>query len=243
VAVALALQEEFQSDLNRMIANGRLAEAKVLSRYQTKIVQALSDMKKRIGAAELEEAERRSRSLVTVELDVRSTPEQFDEAEPEALSWKTMKEKENERAEPLPPWLSEKPDAGRTRQSVEAERARRRLRFLLYALSALIVVYGIVMFPRIKDTAPTLLSIRDFSGIEALESVVPRPPSLYVRLDTEQWQASTPEERRQMLEEMGRVAGAAGYNGVHARTGDGATVGEWLKNTGVRLFRRTSKAS
>ena len=104
------------------------------------------------------------------------------------------------------------------------------------------LVYGIVMVPRVTRTSIPELTLQQFSHLEAVRSITVRPPSLYVDLDGGLWQAAAPGEQYRLLEEIGRIAGEAGYSGASARTAAGGIVGQWLKNTGVRLTRRPAAA-
>jgi hypothetical protein len=242
VAVGIALQQELQWDMNELIGAGRLPEAKCLARFQARVVLLLTEVKNRIGPADMEEAERRARSLVTVE------PEEADEAaglrrlaedEPDRPSWVTYGEKR----EPLPPWLLDG-EAARVEHEPRVPSERHSLaKPLLYVLCVLIAVYGAVMLPRLSRSGPPLLTLEQFSHLEALRSVAAHPPSLYVVLDGDRWRAGSSDEQRRLLEEVGRIALAAGYSGVHARTSDGVTVGQWLRKTGVRLIGRAAGAS
>jgi hypothetical protein len=249
VAIGLALLDEMQWDMNQMIGRKMLAEAKCLSRFQAKVLQVLGEVKQRIGTAELEEAERRAQTLVTVELreslpDTMAPlpPERLTEEEPDTHNWANYGAKKEE-STPLPPWLSEENAETTVEAPADVETPRNRLRPLLYVLFALIVIYGVVIFPRIGPQGPPVLNITQFSHVEAVRRIAPRPPSLFVQLNGEIWDGYTTAERRQQIEEIGRIAGAAGYNGVHARTDDGATVGQWLKKTGPRLIERAKQAS
>jgi len=249
VAIGLALLDEMQWDMNQMIGSGMLAEARCLSRFQAKVVQVLGEVKKRIGTAELERAERRAQTLAMIELgeslpDTMAPlpPEGLTEEEPDAHNWANYGVKKEEPT-PLPPWLSEESEELTVEAPVDVEAPRSRLRPLLYALFALIVIYGVVIFPRISPQGPPVLNITQFSHVEAVRRIAPRPPSLFVQLNGEIWDGYTAAEQRQQIDEIGRIAGAAGYNGVHARTDDGATVGQWLKKTGARLIARTKHAS
>ena len=49
------------------------------------------------------------------------------------------------------------------------------------------------------------------------------------------WRALSEEQRLELLDDVGRTASAAGYNGAHFTLEDGTTAGQWLKEQGSRL--------
>lgn len=236
VAVGIALQEELQHEMNRLIGSGRLANAKHLSAFRAKVVQCVSELKERIGEDEVEEAERRAERLSPERpsADPASLPE-LEEDEPDAPSWATYRDGEDDAEHPPRP--SQHPAEAAPMQPVHAE-PRARIRPLLLVLAALVVVYGIVNFPRLETPELTVLTLEHFSHLDVVQGITARPPSLFIVLDRRRWQAASVDERRELLQEMGRIAGDAGYNGIHARTRDGAPVGQWMKKTGVQLHRR-----
>ena len=68
VAVGIALADELQWEIDDMISGGQLANAKPLSDFRNKILQCLAELKERVGAAELEQAEKRAPTFVAFEL-------------------------------------------------------------------------------------------------------------------------------------------------------------------------------
>jgi hypothetical protein len=110
-----------------------------------------------------------------------------------------------------------------------------RTRILLGVLAASLVVYaGFLVLTR-EEAPPPKLKLEQFRHLEAVQSVTARPPSLFVKIGQPSWSGLTAEERRQLIDELGRIAGEAGYAGVQVQTVDGATVGQWLRKTGTRL--------
>jgi len=242
VAVGIALEREMQWSMNRAIGKGRLSEAKSLAAFRAKVVQSLSDLKGRIGSAELEEAERRADDLVHLEEQTELPGQRaLEEEEPIAHNWATY----GERALPtgLPPWLSEDAAEPLPEPPVESVALESRARHLLLLLVVLLVAYAVIMLPRVATPGPTILSLEQFSHVEPVTGVSARPPSVYVILDGPRWHAGTPDEQRQWLQELGQIAGESGYTGLSARTHDGVTAGEWMLKTGVRLTPRPAGAS
>jgi hypothetical protein len=87
------------------------------------------------------------------------------------------------------------------------------------------------------------LTAEQLAHLVPVEKVAARPPSLYVTLDTAAWNRLPEQDRRDLIEEVGRLAGSRGYLGVHLRTRDGTTVGEWLSEIGSRLVTPPPEAS
>jgi hypothetical protein len=230
LAVGIAMLHELQWDINRMIGSGRLAEAKSLTAFRKAVTVRVSEVRERIGAAQLKAAEMRARDLV-IPPSKREAEEEIplDEAVPAVPSWATYEGMHKKTAAKVSPWLSERRRAGKRSRA-------NRLRLLLWALTALLLVYAAVLIPRLHQEPPTpVLTLEQLAHIDSVVRIKARPPSLYVELDTATWRARNERERQGILEELGRVAGAAGYSGIQARTGDGTTVGQWMSKTGVRL--------
>jgi len=82
-----------------------------------------------------------------------------------------------------------------------------------------------------------LLTVDDLRQVAAVRTVNARPPSLFIEMSGPIWAEMTEPERLAALESIGRIAGSAGYSGVHARTSDGIIVGEWLEHGGASLYR------
>jgi hypothetical protein len=238
VAVGIALAQDLQEEMNRLIGRGRLAGAKSLAAFRGKILRGGSDVKERIGTREQEEAERRAESLLTVH-PMSGSPApalrlRLREEEPDSPNWATYGGREE--AAETPPSRSRESVGTGTDSSVKASKPLCLLKPLLLVLVALLVVYGIVMLSRIRSGGPPVLTLEQFSHLEGVKLTTARPPSLYVVLSGQHWQALTAAERRMLLREMGQIAEEAGYTGIHARTSDGEPVGEWMKNNGVRLI-------
>ena len=261
VAVGRALMEQLQRDLNRLIGNGKLAEAKSLSALRTKVVQCVSSLEQRLGDNDLqqvqprvawlidEETEAQAEAEVEVEIEVavehrprEPVEELLEEAEPEVAGWASYREAEQPREGELPPWLNEEvagPAAGRSAAGASEDVGRIRVKQLLMLLAVMIALYAVVMYPRLSRPAgPPILTLQQFSHLEIVRGITARPPSLFVRLDAEGWRSSPPAARRELLVEIGIIVEAAGYSGFHARTSDGVTVGQWMKSGGVQLTAR-----
>jgi hypothetical protein len=241
LAVGIAVQEELQWDMNRLIGRGELADAKCVSAFRSKIVQCVSELKERLGPDEVEEAERRAERLSPDRPRETSTaPPALEEEQPGVPTWATYGDSEQDGE--APPEPAQEPAEAAPGEPMQAE-PRGLNRPLLLLLFAVLAVYAVVMVPRLKTRELPVLTLEQFSHLEVVRGVTARPPSLFVDLDRQRWQAATPTERHEMLREMGRIAGEAGYNGIHARTRNGVPVGQWLKKTGVKLHQRPLDAT
>ena len=65
------------------------------------------------------------------------------------------------------------------------------------------------------------------------------PPTIFVTLNGKEWAAMNADNRRDMIESARVLLEPAGYQGALFRTADGMSVGQWLKNTGVRLLEQS----
>lgn len=251
VAVGMALTDELQWKIDAMISDGHLADAKPVTDFRNKILQCLKDLQARVGAAELEQAQRRVESFVAPESrlgqathdDRPSAPAFLEEQEPEAHTWVAYGEGKPEpepEPKPEPP-----PPVPEVTVPVPDRRvaAVPRLRQLLYVLAALALVYLAVALPRGGERALPRLKLEQFSHVEAVHRITARPPSLYVILHPDRWRELTPAERRELVTEVGRVAEGAGYSGAHLRISGGASVGQWLRKGGVKLWARPAEAT
>ena len=243
VAVGMALADELQREINEMISDGRRANTKPLSEFCDKIVRCLAELRERVGAAELEQAERRVATLVAIDLRAeqasRKQAARLLEEELEAPSWAAFGSGRPEPESPPQPVEDETP--------VPAERPaatlRSQVRPLLYVLAALTVLYGLVMLPRIGGDRLPVLTLEQFAHLEAVQRIRARPPSLFVTVRPDRWHQLSPAERRDLVTEIGRIANGVEYSGVHVRTTGGPSVGQWLKKTGVQIWARPAGAS
>ena len=78
----------------------------------------------------------------------------------------------------------------------------------------------------------------DYSQLNhpAIATVEPYPPTIYVTVDGETWGALDAQGRYDVIGHTRRLLEGEGFNGALFRTKDGATVGQWLKNTGIKTF-------
>jgi len=260
-AVGMALQQELQRDVDRLVGKGEMGDAKRLTGFRRKIDHALAQLEQRIGVQAREQAQVRSVELLTprdvgrverkrvpppVETgltleDLYALEEKFAQdiaetpPEPSANELFEASLREQEEGAPVAvKWdVAERPKASLSR----------RFQLLLALLAVCAVAYSVLFFTNREEAPPPRLGMAEFQHIPAVLDVKARPPSLFVRVKASKWSALPTEEKTQLVEELGRIAGESGYHGVQIKSSDGANVGQWLRKTGVRLMAASEGAS
>ncbi len=74
---------------------------------------------------------------------------------------------------------------------------------------------------------------------DAFVDLVALPPSVYVTIDTENWNSLDDRDRRQLIDSLGIRAASAGYSGVLLKTLEGRPVARWLETRGYELIDYT----
>ena len=133
--------------------------------------------------------------------------------------------------------------AGRVISRRKVPQGSQRPWVLATALFVCAAAWGLQTLTTRHYEPPPLLGVESFARVEAVRAVTARPPSLYVRLDTAAWAGMSEPQRRETLEQIGRIAAEAGYAGVHARTADGVAVGQWPELKGARVFTASGEKS
>ncbi|RKZ06084.1 hypothetical protein DRQ32_11600 [bacterium] len=253
-AVGIALQQELQRDIDRLVAKGEMGDAKKLTGFRRKIDKTLAQLEQRIGVQAHEQALARSVELLTprdtarVERRRKAPPvetgltledlyaleatlaKQVVEQPPEPSADELIEASLREQTEGVPATV--RLDESETSSSEPA----RRFRSLLILLAVCAVAYTVFLFKTHEAAPPPRLSIGSFEHIDGVLSVKARPPSLFVRVKASSWSKLPAEEKTQVVEEFGRIAGESGYQGVQIKTGDGTNVAQWLRKTGVRIM-------
>ena len=215
-AVGIALLAEIQLAVNQLVLSGGMEDAKRLTGFRNKIGQSLNNLRDRVGANGYAEAEELSEGLVTPA---------------EQASW-------TERDGPAPFAAERAPSrspAGRPVIFKSAE-TRSHIKPLLMLLGLTVVVWGVFIMPKFSGKTLPELTMQDVAPRAEIRHVVARPPSLYVKLDTQKWRALSKEERLSLVEDVGRTATAAGYHGARFTLENGRTAAQWLKERGSQLI-------
>ncbi len=250
-AVGLALMAETQQSVNLMVLSGEIDTAKKLSGFRNKIVQGVSTIKNTIGETAFRNAETLSKKMTSVSGEPsRSDPASASEPRaPESLATEKGADELPYLGEPLDvdSLIGELPDAfirRRTkptrptvlRASGVDDAAPRRLKGLAVVLAALVVIWAVLILPRLgRGGSLPILTEQSIPQSTAIRELIARPPSLYVEVDAVEWKTMSSAERRQLVKEVGEVAKASGYTGVQFRDTDGSSVAQWLRSQGVWL--------
>ncbi len=241
VAVGMALADELRWEVDDLISRGQLVHAKPLSEFRNKIVKCLDELKERVGATELEQAEQRAPTFLALER--RPAPEweppQLEE-DAEVPTWAAFGPG---RPEPALPPQPKPRDSTPASTALPTADGRPRIKPLLYALAALTLLYGVITLSRPPEPQLAVLSLERFSHLPAVQRIKARPPSLFVTLHPDRWSELSAAERQELLAQIGRIASGVGYSGAHVRTDRGASVGQWMSKTGVRLLNHPAGGS
>jgi len=211
-ALGIALLEETQRTINQLVLSGELDEAKRLTGFRNKIGQSVNELKGHLGAEGYAEATSISEGLVTPE---------------EQASWT-----EREPAPFVPAKSSSKPVV---RVVFKKEALHYHVKPLLMLLGLSVVVWGVFILPELTFTQSQTLTLNDVSPRSEIRYVVAKPPSLFVELDSREWHTLSEQERLSLVDDVGRTAAAAGYNGAHFKLENGKTAAQWLKKRGSQL--------
>jgi hypothetical protein len=217
--LGFALLEESQRAVNRLIRDGEMGIAKKLTNFRNKIAQSVHDVKGIIGEKGYAEATENGEALVAPE---------------EPAAWT---EQEPRQATPMRQHTPT-PSAGRAAGRIEFKQddSKRHIKPLLMLLGLLFVVWGVYIVPTLQVKTLQPLSVNDVSHASEIRYVLAKPPSLFVELDSHAWRALSKTERLGLIDDVGKTASAAGYNGAHFKLENGKTAGRWLKQGGSRLI-------
>ena len=215
--VGFALLEETQRAVNQLIRDGEMGIAKRLSGFRNKIAKSVNDVKNIIGDKGYAEASRNGEQLVAPE---------------KRATW--TKRQAPERSAPMPP---------RGTRAVRIEyrdgnseiSGPKHTKPLLMVLGLAVVVWGVFVLPKLQIETVPMLDMNDLAPAAEIRYVDAKPPSLFVELDSRGWRALDETQRLALIDDVGKTASAAGYNGAHFRLENGQTAGRWLKEGGSRL--------
>lgn len=230
-ALGIALMAETQLAVNELVLEGEVEDAKRLTAFRNKISQAVAGLKERVGREGFANAEANSEPMITPA---------------ERASWTHRKAKQTDgppagsHRRPAP--RASKPTAGpvtfkETTTADEAERpANSHLKPMLMLLGLLLAFWGVFILPKMRTKPLPQLTLQDVSPRTEIRHVVARPPSLYVKLDTPGWRSLSAEQRLTLVDDVGRTAAAAGYNGALFTLEDGSAAAQWFRERGSVLI-------
>ncbi len=222
-AVGLALLNEAQRAIDQLIVSGERNSAKKLTSFRNRLCQSVGQLRERLGSEEYERAENKSEGMVS-------------QAASRMISGSTGT---------LPGTATRPGPRGRKPrgeilyvQDTEPESNLRTLGLLFLALS---LVWMIFFMPRMFQETPHVIETSEVRHIDGVESIVARPPSLFVTVDAIDWRAMSKDEQVALVEEVGKVASASGYLGADVRSSDGEPLGAWFDQRGAELAGKSGE--
>lgn len=210
-AIGIALLEETQRAVNQLILCGELEEAKKLTVFRNRIAQGVNDLKLNIGKEGFSLATTASTGLIVPD---------------EEVTW-TEREK---RAVFMP---GSRQTTGRV--LFKAEAIENNVKPLLMVLGVVFAAWAVFILPRVPDKQLPPVTLQDVPSRVEIRHIESKPPSLFVRLDSYQWLKLAEQDRLALINDVGRTAAAAGYQGAHFTLDNGKTAAKWLRRGGSRL--------
>lgn len=121
------------------------------------------------------------------------------------------------------------------------ERMRmRRIQWLLIGLGLAAGVgaasFAFQLLPAFETTETTTFTIDDFENVPGISSVLAKPPSLFVTVDSGYWNSLNRQSKSKIVVEVGQRMLNANYNGAVFTGTDGQVVGEWVRGVGSYVF-------
>jgi hypothetical protein len=225
-AAGVAVFAELQSNIDQLIRDGRMGDAKRLGTFRNKVGKSVATMRNLLGSDAFARAEADSTAMLAN--PARTATEE------------TSGESEDRKRVPTQFKRDAPPVRMIHRSAVEA---RKPVWLLLAILIVCAAAWIVMTVTQPHYVAPPELTIEQFRHVEAIRSVEAKRPSVFVKLDESAWSRIVQKDRQNVIREIGHVAEQAGYSGAQVWTTDGKTVGRWLRRTGVRLSDGTSDGS
>jgi hypothetical protein len=231
-ATGIALVRELQHAVNDLIRDGRVRDSGRLSDFRNSVRQHLTTMRHLVGGEGYARAEARADELHAVH---GWTPPAEEPAP--ARSNRPPAPATERRAGPPRPKPTRPPKRrAEPRPRRRAHTARRSHALPLLAVLLALGGAWVALDLAGSDTpVPAQLTIGAFRHLHGIQGVDARPPSLYLEISGPVWNGWSQENRLDLLGEIGRVAGPAGYQGAQLKITEGPTVGGWFREGGVRL--------
>jgi hypothetical protein len=243
-AIGLALMEEIQRVIDATILSGKMGQAKRFTGFRNKLAQTVKTIKERISREAYEDAENMYHEML-------APLEKIEQEQAGSLPMLVINP--NEVYQPRPRPLRE-PDEeppkpiklnryANLKLGHAVEEQPNHSKRLLLLLGAAVLVWSILILPRMLREPIPHLAMPDLPHSAAILKVETRPPSLYVVVDGDSWNALPSDERLGWVKAVGQAAAAAGYTGASFRTEEGASVAQWLKQRGARLLTISGEGS
>lgn len=219
------LASSVQQQVNRLVSDISIDEARYLSAVVGSLVGDLSRLEVRLHelvpaseiADDVDDGDPTSADRFRIDTGVFDDPELL-EKQRKAKEEKRKKIKEAEQR--------------------KAKRAKiKRIATLSTVFLALIVVWVfLVLIPGLRDRPIDQLTLEDFAGIAAVESVTARPPSIFITVDLGTWNRLSEEQKLQVVRAIGGRLTPTPYSGAIIYTSDEVAVASWLRAKGSRLY-------
>jgi hypothetical protein len=229
-AIGMALLREMQKAQDDLVRDGEVALAKRLSKFQHKMRNALSDVKKMIGESEQERAELISDNLTdqprqeSVSLDGML----LDRAASKAAEDYEQAKFKSRAAEKARAALTKLPS---------------RTNILMYAFALTLAIWlGAVKLPQLIAIEPPALTKSDFPQAAAFLEVRAKLPSVFIEVDAAAWREMDEPRRIALVEMTGEVLDNSGYSGALLRTERGRPLAQWMRSGGAVLIEETESA-
>ncbi|NJN64966.1 MAG: hypothetical protein HC882_08895, partial [Acidobacteria bacterium] len=216
-ALARALLTELQKIIDASVVHGKMGLAKSLNQFKPPLHHALNDLRELLDAAEVQEVDALAQALLDVPADA-----ELPQIDPRKRRRRRTSTEGNVT-------VYEK-------TAIESRPDGKRIRRMVGALATLVILWAALLIPRLLREDMRAFTIADFSQLRGVQSVVARPPSLYVTLDGNVWRSLDERAKRQLVDEIAFDIGRAGYSGARFATANGVTVAQWLRARGTEMI-------
>ena len=218
-AIGLALMEECQRAVDAIVLSGRIDQAKKVTAFRSKIVQAVAGIKETIGPVAYQAAETLSARMIPEARLLRGPALKNAKLPPGRTTVKPVRHA-----------------SARAVRAPEPDPSPNYTRPLLVLLGLLLVAWAVFVLPLLNRPELPLISETQVPVSDAIAGLTPRPPSLFVEIDRAAWDGLAEGGREQLVADVGSVAKASGYSGVVFRDASGKVHAQWLKEGGQTLI-------
>jgi hypothetical protein len=127
----------------------------------------------------------------------------------------------------------------RRRERLEKVKMR-RIWWLLIGLGLTIAVgaagFAYHLQPVFDTKVTIILTIDDFEGVPGIFSVLAKPPSVFVTVDSGYWNSLNRQSKSKIVVQVGHRLLKTDYNGAVITGTDGQVVGEWVRGVGSYVY-------
>lgn len=229
-AFGSSLFRELQDNVDGLVKQGKLAEARRFSKLQRDLRGVVRDMKHSI-----------TESNGTPDGEPVAQPADRKPAPPPPMA-RVLHETDLE--EPVPRPRRRPRPKGADPTTLKPSRVRSRTKLLLALNGVALLVCAVLTVPLLKlGRTPRALTLADLPNVAPLIEIQARPPALYATVDGKRWSGFDDKEKRRFVDGIGSVLLTEGYWGLLVKTEDGRLVGNWLARRGTRLIDATPEVA